>query len=247
MKRTLTIISITLLLAAAAYIPAQAAKSKPVSAVVAFVKGKLQVQPAGSKDWHALASGQFVNEGDTLKTGPASRASIVFAGGIETRLNSNSTFRIEEQGVDKASNASIIMSIGQVWTKILRKGTKFDVHTPVAVCSVRGTEYETDVNEHGDTDLKVFEGEVDFHNNYGHRYVKKDSKCSAHAGAAPGTPEPMGDKDKDNWHYEAGSSTTSKTALEVLTVNLAPEKDLTVKIKDEKGKPQELLLKFKPK
>jgi len=206
-----------------------------VSAVVTYAKGKVQVLPAGSKTWGNLKMGQFVYEGDTVRTGPASRAGITYTGGIENRLNANTTFKVmPEEQAGKGEGNKIEMLFGRIWTKILKKGTKFEIHTPVAVCSVRGTEYETDVENNGHTDVKVYEGVVQLSNEYGSKNVSKNSKCSVSAGSPPAEPTPMGGGEKENWQDEMNASGSLKLetdgALEAGKAN-----DGTVTVLDKKG------------
>ena len=207
-----------------------------VSAVVTFTKGKVSVLKPGTKTWEALKTGQFVYQGDTVRTGPASRAGITYTGGIENRLNANTTFKVEpEELANTGEGNKIQMLFGKVWTKILRKGTKFQIHTPVAVCSVRGTEYETDVSDNGHTDVKVYDGVVEFSNEFGSKNIDKNSKSSCDAGSPPADPQPMSSGDKDSWQDEM--NTTGAIKLESagdLTVGGAQDGTLTVL--DKKGK-----------
>lgn len=188
---------------------AAGAADRALVAVATYTKGKVQIQKPESQDWRDLVVGQFIYEGDTLRTGPLSRAGITFAGGIENRINANTTIKIQPLDLSRRGDGSSVQIIlGKVWSRILRKGAKFRVHTPISVCTVRGTEFETTVMPEGGTWVKVYEGVVEFSNEYGSRMLNKNTKSSCAPGAAPAVPEVMGGDDRDTWQnaVSAGGS-----------------------------------------
>lgn len=209
-----------------------AEQAKGVSAIIALVKGKVLLQTKGSKSWLAARNGQFMRKGDALKTGPASKAGVVFANGIESRLNSNTAFRIEEENISAKGKGwdTIRMRIGKIWIKTLKQGVRFNIKTPIAVCAIRGTEYETGVEKNGRTEVKVFSGTVEISNEFGSVEVDKDSKSSVDPGAAPAQPTPLGKSDKPVWQEEAKSSGKIDISLasNSLIVNEIVEGKLTV-------------------
>src|SRR5689334_14989088 len=71
------------LLSMAATARAQVA-GKMVSAV-----GRVEVQPAGQANWAAASNNQTLNAGDTVRTGPQSRAAILLADETQLKLNAN--------------------------------------------------------------------------------------------------------------------------------------------------------------
>lgn len=185
---------------------AAGAAGRGVSAVATFTKGKVQVQAPGSQEWRDLRVGQFIFEGDTLRTGPLSRAGIAFTGGIENRLNANTTIRVQPPELAQHGEGSNVqMVLGKVWSRLLRKGAKFRVHTPISVCTVRGTEFETTVMPNGSTFVKVYEGVVEFSSEYGSRMLNKNTKSSCEPGGAPAAPAVMIGDDRDTWQNETSA------------------------------------------
>lgn len=216
------------------------AAHKGVSAVVTYTKGKVQVMASGTKTWNNANMGQFIYEGDTVRTGPASRAGLTYTGAIETRLNANTTIKVEPAELaNKGEGDKIQMLFGKVWTKILKKRTKFQIYTPVAVCSVRGTEYETDVEKDGRTDVKVYEGEVELFNNYGSKKVNKNSKSSVGAGSPPSDPVPLGGGEKETWQEEMNTKGSLKLDLGNKEVAAGRTLEATVTVLDKKGNKDE--------
>lgn len=212
------------------------AAGKDVTAVIATMRGKLEVRAANSKSWSSGKPGQFLYEGDTVRTGRGSRAVISFVNGIETRMNSNSTFSVGTQDISaKGQGTAITMAIGKVWTKILRPKTKFAIHTPVAVCSVRGTEYETGVDENGRTEVKVFSGDVEVSNEYGSTHVTKDTKNTTEPGSAPSAPAPMTSEEKPTWQEELKNTGTMKIELAKDAVLVNEVVDAVLSVYDSAG------------
>ncbi|MCJ7646787.1 FecR domain-containing protein, partial [bacterium] len=137
-----------------------------VAAVVTSISGTLLILPYKSEKWVEAGKGMFLYEGDQLKTGPNSKAGITFANGIELKINENSTFTIQITEEREMKNA-IDLLIGEIFSKIMVEGVKFEMHTPVAVAAVRGTEFNTKVKEDKLTSFLVYKGIVEVWNELG--------------------------------------------------------------------------------
>ena len=234
MKRAGTLLMATTMLGMFTVTPAQSAK-KDTAAVMAYTSGIVQIQRAGQRSPEDAKSGMFVNEGDSVITKARSRATLSFANGVETRLNANTSFTIEPQ-VDKSAGSAIKMAFGRVWTKVLQKRTKFDINTPVATISVRGTEYETGVGQGGRTEVKVFDGVVDVKNKYGSVKINKNSKSSIDPGAPPAPPTPLENEDTSGWQDEMTLKGSLKITLDQQTVSTGTIVQGTVQVLDTNGK-----------
>jgi ferric-dicitrate binding protein FerR (iron transport regulator) len=212
-----------------------AADKKDVAAVVGNLNGKLYLQQEGTKSWSEIGSGAFLYETDTVRTGPRSRASILFVDGIETRLNANTTFKLEKKSLQSKDKGRMInLTVGRLWTKLLVK-VKFSIKTPVAVCAVRGTEYETGVDGNGNTDIRVYSGIVEVSNDYGTVNVNKNSKSSVTAGNPPEDPVPMGSDDNSNWKDELKTSGSLKIELSNPSTLINQVVNGKVSVLDSKG------------
>lgn len=213
-----------------------AAKSD-VSGVVSKIIGSVQIKRAGSAAFIGAKVGDFVYSGDSVKTLPRSRALISFTNGVEARLHANTNFTVSgKDQARKSDTTSIKMGVGKLWTKVLRQKTKFDIHTPVATISVRGTEYETSVGDKGDTTLKVFDGEVECGNEYGTARVRKGQMNNTGAGGPPGEPKDMGEGDKDNWQDEVKSAGSIKIELAKSEAKLNESVDGKLTVNDSNSK-----------
>lgn len=99
--------------------------------------------------------------GDTVKTGPDGRARLFVSGGDgEVALGANSSYTVSKD--DAAGNFVSQLDDGLMRLQLLIKkkvGKKFEVRTPSAVTSARGTDYSASVSAAG-TVVKVYSGEV---------------------------------------------------------------------------------------
>lgn len=105
----------------------------------------------------ARANEVLVN-GDTVQTSANTAATIIFASGSELRLDENTEVKITTQS---ETNTSVYQSLGRTWSRVLKlSGTEsYEVETPTAVATVRGTAFSTTVDS--DTGIDTDEGAVD--------------------------------------------------------------------------------------
>lgn len=99
--------------------------------------------------------------GDTVKTGPDGRARLFVSGGDgEVALGANSSYTLSKD--DAAGSFEAQLEEGAMRLRVLIKnkvGKKFEVRTPSAVTSVRGTDFSLARTPAGDR-VQVYSGEV---------------------------------------------------------------------------------------
>lgn len=206
-----------------------------VTAVVTQVIGELSVQRYGEAEWGAAQPGAFLYQGDVIKTNSQSRAVIVFSNGAEVKVASDTEFelKLSELGM-RASRDRIKMKKGEATCGLRAKAGKvsFSIETPVALVSVRGTKFNTRVEEDGETSVLVFEGIVSVENEFGSVKVRKNRTTNVEAGAAPEPPTKVS-------REEIEKRTKWEKDIEIKT------KTLKIKFKTEDGEEKTLKLKFK--
>ncbi len=182
---------------------AAATKKQDVAAMVTQIIGKMEVMKAGDTKWQKAKTGMFLAQGDKLRTGKRSKAAIMFSNGAEVKINQSTEFDIESSEAGKSDTARITR--GQATCALrARKGgnMSFSVKTPVAVVSVRGTEFDTEVSGTGETTVLVVRGVVRFENEFGGVDVKENQTAKATSGNPPGQPEDVPNdeiKKKQDW------------------------------------------------
>lgn len=214
------------------------AQEKPeMAAVVANIIGTLKVIPAGETKWKFAKPGMFLYEGDELTTDKNSRATIVFANGMETRINENTNFKIETNPEEMKGTGNIVsIKKGQTWSNVYRKGSKFDFRTPTAVASVRGTKKDLKVGALGETTIMVYEGEVEVKNDFGTVTVKENERTTVEAGQAPKPPEQIKSEEKSTWQEEVKTKGNLKLKTDNLTQIAGLPFTIEINVQDSEGK-----------
>ena len=100
---------------------------------------------------------------DGLRSGPTGRAHVALKDGSQLNLGSDSSLRILQHDA-QAQQTSLDLLLGRMRgkiTKMNRPGAKFEIHTPMGVAGLVGTDFSLEVTSDY-VELMVFEGEVRF-------------------------------------------------------------------------------------
>ncbi|MCM2303378.1 MAG: FecR family protein [Elusimicrobia bacterium] len=161
--------------------------------------GKVLFLKSGSYTWAQVSTGHALAAGDQLKTATGARATVTFDDGSRVDLNPGSSFTLKEAS-PQASGMELKLGSLKAWiSKSLNR--RFQVRTPTAVCSVRGTEFGVDVDQGGDTRVQMFGGLLAVADKAGNEVLIKDreslSVTSEGLGRVTdaGTREERGDSD----------------------------------------------------
>lgn len=104
--------------------------------------GPVMIKNANSAEFEQVENGFEVSAGMEVRTSPDGRAQVVFANGTVTRLDTNTTIRIEE---DSAAPQKIKISIldGQVWSRVAKMGENeyYETVSNSVVTRVKGTSF----------------------------------------------------------------------------------------------------------
>lgn len=125
-------------------------------AILSSFSGTVEIQIKGSSFWRKATPKLFLKEGDKLRTGARSKATLLFKDGSRTQVAAMTTLSMS----NLAAPISLEQTSGRTRSKVSKLGRGFTLRTPTAVCSVRGTEFEVGIDKGGETDLSVFEGVV---------------------------------------------------------------------------------------
>ena len=125
-------------------------------AILSYFRGTVEVQAPTSTFWRKAQLKMFVNEGEKIRTGKRSTATLLFRDGTRTRLGPDTTLSM----TSLSAPVQLSQSGGRTRNRVNKYGRGFKLRTPTAVCSVRGTDFGVEVGENGNTNLDVFEGVV---------------------------------------------------------------------------------------
>lgn len=124
--------------------------------------------------------------GDIVRTGPNSKAALLFANGSQVRLNANSSIELTAPTSVGRGKQSLFRAISGEILSRLRPGQA--VQTRSAIAGVRGTVINLKVDLDESTTLTVVEGEVEFYNDFGTVVVGETQQSVARIGSAPTAP-----------------------------------------------------------
>jgi hypothetical protein len=120
------------------------------------VRGLVNYQSSGSSEWNPLAQGATVLEGTRVQTASEASCILGFAGDQEgtLKISDSSNVHLKEFS---ASKTHLSLDQGEIFTKLrkMKRETSFEVRTPTAVATVRGTGWGQSAEK-----LDVFDGSV---------------------------------------------------------------------------------------
>ncbi|MGH2661257.1 MAG: FecR domain-containing protein [Actinomycetota bacterium] len=131
-------------------------------ATLHLLEGTVEVKRADQQDFGTGAEGDTLRSGDTVRTGPDGRAEIEYFDGSFTRLDFDTTFVLTElASIPDEPNSKIIetrQDSGRTFQRVLEitgAESRFDVETPTATASVRGTDFVVFENPDGTIEVWV--------------------------------------------------------------------------------------------
>lgn len=212
---------------------ALAEAKRPVAALKEVV-GVAKIHRADTKQNTSANVGTILYNGDRLNTGDRAAVALLFIDGSMLKIKENSEVTINaERKKDNQLDTKVDMPLGEVWAKVTRRDSKFDIETPSSVASVKGTEFSVSVDEEGISNLFVFEGIVEFQNELGKVQVKRNQKSTITPNQAPEEPKKMTKKDRQQtqetgptWNLDIKKPTDPKApnqAFEIQVRALNPE------------------------
>src|SRR5438552_7091237 len=141
--------------------PAQSAQR--AAAVLTVISGDVLMRSAGA-DFSSATDGAVLYVGSTIRTSADARAIITLFEGSTVELEPASDITIEE--ATRRSGSTIIelaQSLGRSWhvvTHLTTADSRYEVKTPAATASVRGTAFEVVVDDSSTTTVTTTEGRV---------------------------------------------------------------------------------------
>ncbi|MBN1281273.1 MAG: FecR domain-containing protein [Candidatus Thermoplasmatota archaeon] len=193
-------------------------------------KGSVQVRH-GTGAWGPADTGMSLYQDDTVQTGENTSASIILFESCILRLDSNTQVTVQEIIQEaEANKATIQQGAGRTWSTISKISgiESYEVQTPVAVASVRGTSFYVEVQTNGRTTVGVGSGTVNvsrFINNQKYNSTPLKSNESV----TIGPDEPLGPLvitpfEKDTWIEQNQQKDDEQLALDKVSLydKLAP-------------------------
>jgi Flp pilus assembly protein TadD len=161
---------------------AQTPKDAPARLLSA--EGKVEVARSGQAAWSAGVTNQTLPNGDRVRTGVRSRASIRLSDMTTMAVKELTTLEIRPPAAPGANNGFDLKSGGSYFFNRERAGT-VEFRTPLASGAIRGTEFYVFVAENGHTEVALFDGEVEIANALGTLNLVSGEQGEVDPGQAP--------------------------------------------------------------
>ena len=129
---------------------------------LSVISGTVEVQEDGTSDFRPAEDGETLEVGDSVHTGPDSRALITFFDGSTMEMEPETQVTMEKlEGEGEGGLWTRVgQSMGVTWHRVVKftdPGSRYEVETPTTVGAVRGTLFQTAVQS-GVTTHDLFEG-----------------------------------------------------------------------------------------
>lgn len=128
-----------------------------VVAHVYFAEGSVEARRTGEADWHSIAAGEPLNQGDTVRTGGDGQAAFKFVDGVLVRMGRLSALTFNSVGDSK--RPEITQHNGRAFFFSRGARTEPTIKTPLVTAAIYGTELVVDVTK-DETTLDVLHGAI---------------------------------------------------------------------------------------
>lgn len=175
-----------------------ATPSKPgQQARIMSLQNQVESKPAAAANWAPAALDQPLFAKDRVRTGAASRATILYADQTAHRLNEKSEVEVVAPEGDRPGLLKVLS--GQHYFSSRKPKDFGRVETPTVTAAIKGTEFVVDVGADGATTITMLEGVVEATNQYGGVSVTAGEKAVVEPGKAPVKAIVVRPRDAVNW------------------------------------------------
>lgn len=180
---------------AAVRIPLSLMREVMVAGTVFSVTGEVLRRAPQSAAANPVRAGQKFNERDVLQAGVGGAATLLLPDGSKIRMAEGAeleVLRMRRFADTMLFDSRLRLARGRVETEVrpLGPGGRFEILTPAAVTSVRGTDYRVRTAD-ATSVTEVVEGRVGFGNDLGTTEVPGGFGARADAGQPPAPPRPL--------------------------------------------------------
>jgi hypothetical protein len=162
--------------------------------VLSIVGGNVLVMKPGDTEWTSGAAGMTLGVDYKIKTEAGGHATITFFEGSTIELDSSTEISLSELSIDgTASDIRIEQGLGKTVSrvkKLIDPASGYEIETPAAIASVRGTDFYVSVNRNGVTTVGNMEGLVSVMAQGVEVELTEGTRTRVSPGKAPGQPEP---------------------------------------------------------
>ena len=119
------------------------------TAKISFLIGKIDIKPAGSRQWKAGRENMVLTKGANIKTGKDGRLELLLPDDSTVQIKENSNLVIRNLEINNRGNRDTLLECrrGKLRIEVMKldAGSSFRIKTPAAVAGVRGTLFFMDI------------------------------------------------------------------------------------------------------
>ncbi len=160
-------------------------------AMITKINGKLEFRATSDDDWTTAQPRSPLHAGNQLRTGTGDKAIIIYnSTGTRVLINENTEIEIQadiEQDGGKPSMERTRLILGEIYNQA---AGNYQVETPSAVASVRGTEFNVLTVGGSDSYIGV-EGVIEVMNAFGSIILNQLQQTTVAKNQAPAEPSPI--------------------------------------------------------
>src|SRR3954469_10635177 len=164
--------------------PAFSAESKRSFHQVVSHQGTVEILRKGAAVWLPATTNLTLVSGDSIRTGPASRAAIRLANESVISMDQLSTIRFPEPASPR-KRFLVNLLRGAAYFFHRERPVETDFETPLVSGAIRGTEFNLAVAENGRTVITLIDGEVELSNPQGQLALHSGDQAVVEPGTAP--------------------------------------------------------------
>lgn len=194
-----------LLLGLTAMIGAQG--DQEFAAKVLSVQGRVEVEQS---PWAPASVDMILYQGNRIRTGPRSRVALLLADETQLKVSENSELQLiavrqssnlftRVTTAPRADQSILNINRGRAWLRSKKKPAPVLVTTPSVTAAIRGTEFDIQVADDGETTATVLEGSINFFNDLGSIVVNPGEQGRCRVGEAPTKTVILNPEDAVQW------------------------------------------------
>jgi cytochrome c-type biogenesis protein CcmH/NrfG len=153
------------------------------AAVVLTIEGRVEVARAGQTEWFASATNLALQFGDSLRTGPQSRATLRLSDSSVLRVDERTELEIRSQ--QEGEGSVLDLESGSSYFFHRSKPSSLQFHTPLISGAIRGTEFNLTAADDGSTSVSLLDGSVSMKNSQGELVLAGGEQGIVSPGQAP--------------------------------------------------------------
>jgi hypothetical protein len=159
------VLAIIVVVVAASVLLAPGRRTEANAASLSVLHGALDAQRSGQSAYEAASDGDLFTSGDALRADDAGNAVLNFFDGSTLTVESGTQVKVVSLSPAGGIHAAIEQGIGRTWASVVKlsTGSSFEIRTPTATAAVRGTAFQTIVENVGGTivtTIRTTEGTV---------------------------------------------------------------------------------------